>query len=1598
MVFSGVRLWFRQTQALTKKILLITLARQWLSTLICSLVIPIVVLALVLGLPSLASSSNKYGVDSPSPAKTLSESIPNDAKLFFVQSSNTGDDVSRAIKDITAPLGNKARVEILQNEKQLMEKCPTDINGRTDCFAAVVFNDSPLSSAGNRQWNYTIRVSSSNSPSTFDVTQPSKAAGNMFTPLQLAIDQAITNSTIVPDTYMFTRMTQSQAEAIQRRESIGMIVSGLGIVCFASMLPLVFHVVGTIASERESGMSQLIDIMGGGAASARVLSYVIAFDIIYLPTWIILGGIFSSLLLPTSNAGIPILWQILTGWALTSGCVFGATFAVRYSAIYAVAALAGMALFAQLLDSQSEPVSALVAILFSAVFPSCSYIFVLNSLARYEKAGVAANIYAIPPTPGLEVQQANIGTLWSCLCLTIVVFPLVAILIETFVHGISTRRRNFNTTGKADDTSTALEVTNLTKEYPPSLWRRMCCCCCGSFRRSFTAVDKLDFTSQKQQVLCLLGINGSGKTTTMDLITGRQRPTSGSIQINAAASQIGFCPQRNIQWEKLTVLEHAAIWDQMKGGSATRAQLEQLVESCDLSLKMNSQVGTLSGGQKRKVQLACMLAGGSSVCLMDEVTTGMDPVSRRAIWNIVLAERSKRSIILTTHFLDECEVLADQVVVISRGHLKCQGSPAELKNIYGGGYRVHVPEVNNVPRCQYPSVVHQGQTVFNTPDSTSATQLLSSLEAAGLSNVLVTGPTIEDVFLKVVNEIEEPEKRTTSLFETTDTVPLTLDGKTSDGELSSGNRTNFFQQLGALTIKRLMIFRSNFWWYILAMVIPLAFSPAVTSLLYVTDGIDTLPYEPPACQSFEPSIFDEPWLVDFAQSGYTDAIGSGVFSMLVGPQSARDSVFRAVDTFPIGQRYDSENFNSNFIFEDGFQSFQQRIHDNASTFAPGALYMGDTSQKPTIAYNPELGYDTLVLMQNLWNQARTGVPIAVQLAFFSSSVPLDAGSGLIAAVLLAFLHTLYPAFFALYPAYEKVQKVRALQYSNNVRPCPLWVSYIMIDMTIVIIIAALATLALSAHVQNWYFVGYMFPIFWLYGVASMLWGYIISLYTRSELAAFSFTFCTIMVAFIISAIGFSLGATNPRPDSPTIVLDAVSYSLGLLFPIMNLFRAMAIGLNVWLVGCREFKLITDPGSINAYGGPIMLLVIQVLYLFPLLLWLDGQHSFSWPWQKTKQATPEEAIPSPGRDIEMETIGVEGPSNDLLQMSHVSKSFGGKLAVDNVSLRIGESSVLALLGPNGAGKTTLTNMMRGDMVPDMGSIFLKGVGVQNNTQLAREHIGVCPQFDALDKITARQQLQFYARIKGIKNIQRDVDLVMKRVGLTPHASRLTHKLSGGNKRKLSLAIALLGKCSLFTVSSVFEANIIPGNPKVLILDEPSSAMDAVAKREMWKMLSSITPGRSVFLTTHSMEEADELATRVAIMSKRILAIGTSQDLRKRYSNVYNVHLVLRNAPGSTRAEMQDVESWVHNVFPEASFDAVNLGGQVRFVMPVGTGYSPDGRSTVRRLMETLEQHKTSLGVAHYTVGMGTLEMVFLNIMRESDVPEGEERVKKPLWRW
>lgn len=266
------------------------------------------------------------------------------------------------------------------------------------------------------------------------------------------------------------------------------------------------------------------------------------------------------------------------------------------------------------------------------------------------------------------------------------------------------------------------------------------------------------------------------------------------------------------------------------------------------------------------------------------------------------------------------------------------------------------------------------------------------------------------------------------------------------------------------------------------------------------------------------------------------------------------------------------------------------------------------------------------------------------------------------------------------------------------------------------------------------------------------------------------------------------------------------------------------------------------------------------------------------------------------------------------------------------------------------------------------------------------------------LTVREHLYFYAHCKGVKDVKSEVAYVMSIVGLAAHANKFAAKLSGGNKRKLSLGIALVG------------------NPPVLVLDEPSSSMDAASKRVLWKTLEAVSQGRSVLLTTHSMEEADALATRAAIIAKRLLAIGTTEALRKTHSNEYHVHLILQSAPLSTVDEMGDVASWVRDTFPGVTFEGENLGGQVRFIVPADStvpepcstssqvrvqdkiGHASTSQSFTRYLIETLEARKKDLGLDCYSISAATMESVFLSVVKDSDAEEDERVEKKPWWRW
>ncbi|XP_052522361.1 retinal-specific phospholipid-transporting ATPase ABCA4 isoform X3 [Tympanuchus pallidicinctus] len=211
------------------------------------------------------------------------------------------------------------------------------------------------------------------------------------------------------------------------------------------------------------------------------------------------------------------------------------------------------------------------------------------------------------------------------------------------------------------------------------------------------AVDRMNITFYEGQITAFLGHNGAGKTTTMSIVTGLFPPTSGTVLIggldiqthmDSIRQKLGMCPQHNILFNHLTVAEHILFYSQLKGRSRDEAEqeLETMLEDMGLTHKRNEEAQNLSGGMQRKLSVAIAFVGEAKVVVLDEPTSGVDPYSRRSIWDLLLKYRSGRTIILSTHHMDEADILGDRVAIISQGKLFCSGSPVFLKNCFGSGF------------------------------------------------------------------------------------------------------------------------------------------------------------------------------------------------------------------------------------------------------------------------------------------------------------------------------------------------------------------------------------------------------------------------------------------------------------------------------------------------------------------------------------------------------------------------------------------------------------------------------------------------------------------------------------------------------------------------------------------------------------------------------------------------------------------------------------------------------------------------------------------------------------------------------------------------
>ncbi len=222
------------------------------------------------------------------------------------------------------------------------------------------------------------------------------------------------------------------------------------------------------------------------------------------------------------------------------------------------------------------------------------------------------------------------------------------------------------------------------------------------------------------------------------------------------------------------------------------------------------------------------------------------------------------------------------------------------------------------------------------------------------------------------------------------------------------------------------------------------------------------------------------------------------------------------------------------------------------------------------------------------------------------------------------------------------------------------------------------------------------------------------------------------------------------------------------------------------------------------------------------------------------------------------------SESAIKVERLTKKFEDKLALDNLTLTVAKGELFGLLGPNGAGKTTMISILCGLIKPTSGTAQIHGYDIEKDMQKVKELIGVCIQETAIyPYLTGKENLELFGQLYGLnkKTIKERSTMLLEKMALTEDAKRLTTKYSGGMKRRLSLALALMN------------------DPQLAFLDEPTVAMDPQSRRAVWDFIKAQkTQGKTVILTTHHMEEAEELCDRVGIIDHgKLIALGTPKEL-------------------------------------------------------------------------------------------------------------------------
>uniref|UniRef100_A0A673MTG4 Cholesterol transporter ABCA5 n=1 Tax=Sinocyclocheilus rhinocerous TaxID=307959 RepID=A0A673MTG4_9TELE len=544
------------------------------------------------------------------------------------------------------------------------------------------------------------------------------------------------------------------------------------------------------------------------------------------------------------------------------------------------------------------------------------------------------------------------------------------------------------------------------------------------------------------------------------------------------------------------------------------------------------------------------------------------------------------------------------------------------------------------------------------------------------------------------------------------------------------------------------------------------------------------------------------------------------------------------------------------------------------------------------------------------------------------------------SIYLVLAFTPFVSFLIVNVAAEKEQRLKDTMSMMGLYDSAFWLSwgllYAALVTTMSILMAVIATCTPLFSNSNFFVI---FLLIFLYGISSIFFSFMLTpLFKKPKFA---------------STVGSML----------TVVFGCLSLFTVLMrdFPQSAVWLLCLLSPSAFSIGIAQVTHF----STNALHGVHGLMTFgprrSVLYFLQPSYWSKRRKRYV----EVSSLYEGEVNGTPVNDESVEAVSPEFRGKEVIRICNIRKMYREKdtkvEALRGLTFDIYEGQITALLGHSGAGKSTLMNILCGICPPTEGTATIYGSPVAEIADGAemKQLVGICPQFNIIfDVLTVEEHLRIFAAIKGIlpSDIDGEVRKVLRDLDLEKIMDAQAKNLSGGQKRKLSVGIAILG------------------DPKILLLDEPTAGMDPVSRHQVWSLLKSRRAGRVTVFSTHYMDEADILADRKAVISQgQLKCVGSSLYLKTKCGVGYHLRMSVTEG-----CEVENITSLVKQHVPKAQLSR-QQEAELTFTLPF------ESMDTFPGLFAELDC-RPDLGIINYGVSMTTLEDVFLRLEAEAEVDQ------------